>query len=106
MERHTLYSVAEVERLRATISDLLSRLMLTQPQPAKDESGWLIEWPATDNNPPRWWHPVDGWMVDAGRGCRFARKDDAEAYIKTGCYCVPVIATEHVWIGLRASAAA
>lgn len=61
-------------------------------------TAWLIEWPVNDNMPPRWWHPQGGWMLDVNKAVRFCRRQDAEAYIKGGCFVSTVIATEHGWI--------
>jgi hypothetical protein len=65
------------------------------------ESGWLVERPPTPDTHPTWWHPQHGWSKDAGRGLRFARKKDAEAYIAGGRFTLDAVATEHLWIGDR-----
>lgn len=62
----------------------------------KDIRVWLIEWPADDNMPVRWWHPVGGWMRDAYKACWFTRQTDAEAF-KTHQRLHGVV-TEHVFI--------
>jgi hypothetical protein len=66
-----------------------------------DETGWLVEWPGTQDQPVRWWHLKNGWTIDASRATRFARKQDADDYIQN---CGPgglpmkwAIATEHMW---------
>lgn len=63
-----------------------------------EERGWLIEWPATPDAHPRWWHPTHGWTVDAARAIRYARKEDAEAAIRNGRYVSTVCTTEHAWL--------
>ena len=75
-----------------------------QPQPMTDaarDAAWLIEWPAEESMPARWWNPLPnmGWVTDATRAVRFARKDDAEAYIHCGRhqFVAGVIATEHIF---------
>lgn len=72
-------------------------------EPSPDLTAWLIEWPADDNMPPRWWHPKTGWMLDASKASRFARKEDAEAFIREGRFCAGMQATEHKWIGAAPS---
>ena len=74
------------------------------PQPMTDaarDAAWLIEWPAEESMPARWWNPLPnmGWVTDATRAVRFARKDDAEAYIHCGRhqFVAGVIATEHIF---------
>lgn len=62
---------------------------------------WLVEWPGTQDMPVRWWHPEHGWTIDASRALRFARKEDAEAYIERpggAGRLNPAVATEHVWM--------
>lgn len=77
------------------IEDALQHLQLPD-----EKTAWLIEWPANDNLLARWWHPVDGWMLDASEAARFTRKCDAEAYIKSMDYGFKaLIAAEHKWIG-------
>lgn len=48
--------------------------------------GWLIEWLKQEVFPDPssvlWWHPEYGWIQNANVALRFARKEDAEAYIK------------------------
>lgn len=61
------------------------------------KSAWLIEWPASDNMPARWWHPKDGWMLDANKAVRFSRKEDAEAYKREMRIGEHLMATEHIW---------
>jgi hypothetical protein len=73
-------------------------LYMTEGLPMSlEETGWLIEWPATPDSAPRWWHPGRGWTIHAARAARFCRKEDAEAFIKTTCFGTGIIATEHVW---------
>jgi len=62
------------------------------------ESSWLVEWPISDNLPARWWHPGGGWMIDANKAIRFARKVDAEDFIANTRLVGGIVATEHVWL--------
>lgn len=60
---------------------------------------WLIEMKEPpENKPPmpRWWHPEHGWMWEAGKALRFARQEDAAAYIKSQ-RGLNGFATEHSW---------
>ena len=64
------------------------------------ETAWLVEMKEPEENrppTPRWWHPEHGWMWDAFKAIRFARKQDAEDYIKHS-RCLPGKATEHAFI--------
>lgn len=71
---------------------------------------WLVEavWPESNRPPtPQWWHPEHGWMWDANKALRFAREQDAAAYIKhgkTGGSWLRGKPTEHVFIGEQVSA--
>lgn len=44
------------------------------------QTAWLLEWPASDNMPPRYWHPKKAWVLDPHKACWFAREQDAQAY--------------------------
>jgi hypothetical protein len=44
------------------------------------QTAWLLEWPATDSNPTRYWNPKRGWMVDPQKACWFAREADADDF--------------------------
>jgi len=68
-----------------------------------DQTAWLIEWPASDNLPPRWWHPVRGWCIDANKATWFVRSEDAHDYIEAERFVRGVKPTEHVFIALRTS---
>jgi hypothetical protein len=63
-----------------------------------DETAWLIE----QDDPPVY-HLVSGdhdecWTSDVNKALRFARKEDAEAYIDhVGWTVPPVRAAEHMW---------
>lgn len=72
-------------------------------QPRIEEAAWLIEWPADDNVPVRWWHPVDGWMRDANKAMRLSRSCDAAAYIASHKMVAGVKPTEHVWLAAIAA---
>ena len=63
-----------------------------------DETGWIIE-----NEDPPVYHTISGdhdehWTSDVNKALRFARKEDAEAYIDHVGWTVPPIrAAEHMW---------
>lgn len=84
---HTPLGLGEMEALR-WIRDEASRR----------ETVWLIEWPADDNLPVRWWHPQGGWMMDAAKALRFARKEDGEAYAASSLGLTGRPVTEHIFI--------
>lgn len=68
---------------------------------AKDETGWLIEM----NDPPVY-HIVSSdhdehWTADANAALRFARREDAQAYVEhIGWTSPPVRVAEHMWPAL------
>lgn len=103
MEQYRLFSVSEVQRLHQQVTDLLGAVMKARSAP-KEESGWLVERPATPDAIPTWWHPKHGWTKDASRGLRFGRQEDAAAYIEAGQFTADVVASEHVWVGLSVPA--
>lgn len=63
------------------------------------ESGWLIE---LRGQSPQWWYLGDdgedgqGWTSDSIKALRFARKQDAEAYIADVGW-TEAFASEHMW---------
>lgn len=63
----------------------------------KDETAWLIE---LRGNEPKWWsllqEPEPDWTRDASKALRFARKQDAEAYINDIGW-TEAFASEHMW---------
>lgn len=65
------------------------------------ETAWLVEWPQSFDGagqwPPRWWHCVNGWMLDAGKATRFCRREDAEGFV-AGSNMKWALVTEHAWI--------
>jgi hypothetical protein len=71
----------------------------TNPPVLTRETGWLIE---LRGQSPQWWYLGDdgedgqGWTRDSLKALRFARKQDADAYIEnvgwTGAF-----ASEHEW---------
>ncbi len=77
-----------------TIRALQAQLMTKQP-----ETGWLVE---NDNGGPCWWgrtpdgEAAFGWTKNSLMALRFARKEDAEAYIEEIGW-TDVVATEHQW---------
>jgi hypothetical protein len=58
---------------------------------------WLIEWPATRQDVVRYWHPVDGRVVDPSHAVRFSRREDAEVVIKGLKLIAGAKAVEHGW---------
>ena len=61
------------------------------------ESAWLIERPLMINGAPKWWNPVAGWVTDANKATRYARKEDAEATIAMASFVKDVFASEHIF---------
>lgn len=61
--------------------------------------GWLVE--MLISNEPWWWAlglpDEENWTKDSVLALRFARKEDAEAFI-TDMGWTEVIATEHAWL--------
>lgn len=85
-------------RNRPRPSEHINSLVADTSSPASvPESAWLVEWPANENLPARWWHPTVGWCVDANVALRFSRKQDADDYIATRQMGNHGVATEHVW---------
>jgi hypothetical protein len=76
-----------------------AQAIITRPAKPKVETGWLVE---NDNGGPCWWgrtpdgEDVFGWTTSSLMALRFARKEDAEAYIEEVGWN-DVIATEHQW---------
>lgn len=60
-------------------------------------TAWLLEWPASDNQPTRYWNPDTGWMMDPNKGIWFAREVDAASYKKSSRIHGIVKPTEHVF---------
>jgi len=65
------------------------------------ETGWLCEMPSR-SGPPTWWSLTDtegdgGYFTsDSSKALRFARKEDAQAYIDEAGW-TEIIPTEHQW---------
>lgn len=79
--------------------------LLTKPAPDIAADGWrdivwMLETPATDNSPTRWWNPDTGWMIDPAKGIRFCRQEDAEAFKRSARSMLPCRATEHVFLNI------
>lgn len=74
----------------------LAEIAAANPAP---ETGWLIE---LRGGPPQWWYLGEdgedgqGWTSDSLKALRFARKQDAEAYIGNVGW-TEAFATEHEW---------
>lgn len=82
-----------LEWARAANAALIAALIAAKHQ----QTAWLIEWPAGDDVPPRWWHPEKGWVFDANDAAWFVRNADAAAYLKGICDSKHLIVTEHVF---------
>jgi len=70
----------------------------TPPSADVDETGWLIE----KDDPPVYHLVTDDfdehWTPDASKALRFARRDDAQAYVDhVGWTSPPVRVAEHMW---------
>lgn len=72
-----------------------------------DQIGWLVErngkWWGPDCTSYDWDHALPGcepplWTSDASKALRFARQEDAEAYIRWRGLGGGVKATEHIWV--------
>jgi hypothetical protein len=61
------------------------------------QAAWLLEWPADDNLPTRYWNPKSGWMTDPQKACWFAREADAEDYKATSHIPGIVRPVEHIF---------
>lgn len=85
-------------RAEASVARLATALASGLAEPADNSTaGWLVERPQRPNAHPTWWHPQGGWLIEATDALRFARKEDANAYIKSMRFGEGCIATEHVW---------
>jgi hypothetical protein len=67
-----------------------------------DEIGWLIEWPADRHGPVRYFSAGEPPVIDPNHALRFARKEDAEAFMKgwvtsTRANITGAKAVEHMW---------
>lgn len=60
--------------------------------------GWLIEWPADRQNPVRYWHPTQGFVIDPDHAVRFCRQEDAEAVLKRDRLFGGARSVEHLWL--------
>lgn len=72
------------------------------------EAGWLIEWPATKLLPLRWYTPGEPYTFDANKALRFARAEDAEAFLRRGerfSMAADAKAVEHSWVAIPRGAA-
>lgn len=61
------------------------------------QAAWLLEWPADDNLPSRYWHPKTGWMLDPHKACWFAREADAAGYKAASVMHGIIRPVEHVF---------
>ena len=74
------------------------------PSGEVDETGWLIELGTRVVVSPQWWSlPKDNegqWTGDSLKALRFARREDAEAYIEEAGW-TEAFASEHMWASPR-----
>lgn len=80
---------------------------MTIPEPTEAETGWLIE---LRGNVPSWWMLTNDdfvgiWTTDSIAALRFARKQDADAYIEETGW-TEAFATEHEWLDGKSTIAA
>lgn len=105
MQEAKLYDVEYVEGMERRLRDLTIKIANAfKRDQQQDETAWLAE---HQNNGPCWWgrtpdgEDAFGWTKDPLAALRFARKEDAEAYIEeTGWN--DVSAVEHIWCAPRA----
>lgn len=65
---------------------------------ATDETAWLIEWPDNELLPLRWYVPGKPYTRNPHEALRFARKEDAEKFIRVEGMQQYARAIEHAWI--------
>ncbi|MDB5440886.1 MAG: hypothetical protein JWM33_3313 [Caulobacteraceae bacterium] len=76
-----------------------AQAIISRPKRAHVETAWLIEWPAHGAGGPTWWRGR-GFTSDSNEAIRFSRKQDAENCLHSDAMGrLPVIVTEHQWIG-------
>jgi hypothetical protein len=72
-----------------------------------EQTGWLVErdgkWWGPTCSQWQWEHALTGcepplWTSDANKALRFARQEDAEAFIRWKSLSGGAKATEHIWI--------
>ena len=68
-----------------------------------DSAAWLLEWPANEAYPLRWWQGDQLYTYDVHKAVRFVRREDAEVVKRTLKLSAQPVA--HMWIGDRALAA-
>lgn len=95
-QAHTLFN-HEAKELAADLRTVLAALSAPQEIGGERTVAWLLEWPADDNTPTRWWNPQTGWMIDAKKACWFAREADAESYKAQSKMHGVTVSTEHVF---------
>lgn len=104
-------NLLDATQARAMVLHMLDGLPSPQPNPPHyrpkgqtmsetREIGWLCEWNL--RNGPEWWSLEDAqgeggyFTKDSTKALRFARKQDAEAYINDAGW-TEIVATEHQW---------
>ena len=98
----------ELDRVKAVAENLSAAHQEAEAELARvksegDSAAWLLEWPATEAFPLRWWQGNQIYTYDVHKAVRFVRREDAEVVKRTlKLYAQPVA---HIWIGDRAIAA-
>lgn len=64
---------------------------------SETNTAWLIEWPADRQMPVRYWHPIEGHVIDPNHAVRFCRREDAEAMLKRDHLFGGARPVEHMW---------
>lgn len=95
--RDAAWPMDSLEPIIHAYLEALREAPVSSEKPIADETGWLIE---LRGNEPKWWsldyNPEPDWIKDANRALRFARKDDADAYINDIGW-TEAFASEHIW---------
>lgn len=84
----------------ATILKLIEAARHSQPGAeggVVGESGWLIEIPSSPR--PLWFALPGHWLIDSAAALRFARKQDAEAFLDYESPHEKAFVSEHIWSG-------
>jgi hypothetical protein len=66
-------------------------------EPHQGDRAWLIEWPANRQQPVRYWHPTEGFVIDPNHAVRFARQADADAMRKRDGLHGGAASVEHIF---------
>lgn len=79
-------------------ADALKAALMAASEACAPPAVWLIEWPATRQDVVRYWHPIEGRVIDPNHSIRFARREDAEAVIKRDHIVAGARPVEHLWL--------